>query len=121
MAEPPRRDRPLSAPPLNAEQARDAINRGVTGDKVPGLDPAAAPLGADEEAGGAPLHPADWGREIADRARGAPPPRGSAPELTPDGGDRRPLHRVILPVLGYAALIAGAILVIIAFLIWLAR
>jgi hypothetical protein len=38
------------------EQLRDAIDRGRAGDKVPVLDPAAAPLGADEEAAGTPLH-----------------------------------------------------------------
>jgi hypothetical protein len=30
------------------------IDRGVTGDKVPGSDPAAAPLGTDDEAAGTP-------------------------------------------------------------------
>lgn len=37
-----------------AEQLRDAIDRGVTGEKVAGGDPAAAPLGSDDEAAGAP-------------------------------------------------------------------
>jgi len=36
-----------------AEQLRDDINRGRTGDKVPFHDPAAAPLGTDDEAAGA--------------------------------------------------------------------
>lgn len=35
------------------EQIRGAIDSGKTGDKVPFPDPAAAPLGADAEAGGA--------------------------------------------------------------------
>jgi hypothetical protein len=36
------------------EQLRRAIDSGATGDKVDYPDPAAAPLGADEEAGGRP-------------------------------------------------------------------
>jgi hypothetical protein len=38
------------------EQLRSDIDHGRTGDKVEGSDPAAAPLGADEEAAGTPLH-----------------------------------------------------------------
>lgn len=38
-------------------QLRDAIDRGQTGSKVPYPDPAAAPLGTDDEAGGAPTDP----------------------------------------------------------------
>lgn len=37
------------------EQLRDDIDRGRTGDKVNASDPAAAPLGTDEEAAGTPL------------------------------------------------------------------
>jgi hypothetical protein len=37
-----------------AEQLRNDINRGLTGDKIPARDPAAAPLGADDEAAGMP-------------------------------------------------------------------
>jgi hypothetical protein len=36
----------------NASQLRDRIDRGLTGDKVAWPDPAAAPLGTDEEAAG---------------------------------------------------------------------
>lgn len=36
-------------------QLKDDINSGRTGDKAPGFDPAAAPLGVDEEAAGTPL------------------------------------------------------------------
>lgn len=49
-----RHDSPVpGAPDPIAERA--AIQAGLTGDKVPALDPAAAPLGTDEEAGGTPL------------------------------------------------------------------
>ncbi|MFL1876979.1 hypothetical protein ACIKT0_17815, partial [Hansschlegelia beijingensis] len=36
------------------ERLRDAIDSGRTGDKAPFTDPAAAPLGADDEAAGTP-------------------------------------------------------------------
>jgi hypothetical protein len=35
-------------------QLRDDIDRGLTGDKVRAIDPAAAPLGTDDEAAGTP-------------------------------------------------------------------
>jgi len=44
--------------PLNrstVEQLRSDIDHGRTGDKIEGSDPAAAPLGADEEAAGTPV------------------------------------------------------------------
>ncbi|WP_372023276.1 hypothetical protein P7L70_03995 (plasmid) [Tistrella mobilis] len=46
------------APPTSAE-LRDRIDRGQTGDKVPVVDPAAAPLGTDDEAAGTPPKAAD--------------------------------------------------------------
>ncbi|SMH54013.1 hypothetical protein SAMN02982994_3448 [Azospirillum lipoferum] len=56
----PKPDAGHGAPaPHTAEphRLRDAIDRGLTGDKVPATDPAAAPLGTDDEAAGttAPL------------------------------------------------------------------
>jgi hypothetical protein len=48
------------------EQLRAAIDRGETRDKVVGSDPAASPLGTDDEAAGAP--PSPEAREIAMRA-----------------------------------------------------
>ena len=40
------------------EQLRIAIDQGQAGDKVDAADPAAAPLGTDDEAGGTPNTPA---------------------------------------------------------------
>lgn len=42
----------------NVEQLRAAIDSGRTGDKVAYPDPAAVPLGADDEAAGTPPSPA---------------------------------------------------------------
>lgn len=44
-------------PRPNAAQIRGDIQRGLTGDKRPGFDPAMAPLETDSEAGGVPLSP----------------------------------------------------------------
>lgn len=43
----------------NTAQLRDAIDRGRTGDKVRVLDPAASPLGTDDEAAGTPPRAAE--------------------------------------------------------------
>jgi hypothetical protein len=40
----------------NPDQLKAAVNAGRTGDKVAALDPAAAPLGTDEEAAGTPIN-----------------------------------------------------------------
>lgn len=40
--------------PGTTDGLRADIDRGLTGDKTPGSDPAAAPLGTDAEAAGAP-------------------------------------------------------------------
>lgn len=39
-------------PSADAHRLRHRIDQGLTGDKVPARDPAAAPLGTDDEAGG---------------------------------------------------------------------
>lgn len=44
-----------AARPVNPAQVRGDIQRGRTGDKVPGFDPAVVPLETDSEAGGAPM------------------------------------------------------------------
>ena len=49
-----RTDEPRPAQPLNPSQERAEINSGITGDKQPMSDPAAAHLGTDEEAGSMP-------------------------------------------------------------------
>ncbi len=57
--------------PKTMEQLRDDIDSGRTGEKVPAADPAAAPLGADDEAAGMPGQP-DAGP--AHPASAEPPP-----------------------------------------------
>lgn len=68
-------DKPARRGPTTA-QLRDTIDRGRTGSKVPHEDPAAAPLGTDDEAAGTPPSPdqirAAMRFEVMNRARHAP-------------------------------------------------
>src|SRR6266446_6089866 len=57
--------RPLSLNRSNISQLRDDIDAGRTGDKIDWPDPAAVPLGTDEEAAGTPPDP--WAVETARR------------------------------------------------------
>lgn len=81
-----------------ADQLRDAIDDGLTGDKVPAGDPAAAPLGTDEEAAGTPLRGRDLS-EALDRERdrasahGSTPP-GHAARRQPRGGFWQSMRRL---------------------------
>jgi hypothetical protein len=68
--------------PPNADQLRAAIDSGKTGDKVAFPDPAAAPLGTDAEAAGAPpardeIHQA-FTVEAGTRSSTSAPHRGRA-------------------------------------------
>ena len=69
----------------NWEQERAAIDRGLEGDKIPAADPAAAPLGADEQAADArtPAEHIARSRPVADAWHG-----------TQSGGDLIPLAAI---------------------------
>lgn len=74
-------------------QLKDDIDSGRTGDKVGGLDPAAAPLGTDEEAGGVAHDPQLIHRTRAQERRARPSraaPNGATPGLAPDGRMQEP-------------------------------
>jgi hypothetical protein len=71
---------PKPAPrPVTVAAVRADIDRGLTGDKVPGSDPAAAPLGTDAEAGGAPPTAAEIAMEAESRTLRPPPQREGVP------------------------------------------
>jgi hypothetical protein len=73
--------------PSTAAQLRGDIDQGRTGDKAKGLDPAAAPMETDAEAGGAPPTTAEIEQARAHERRGGDPnPNASDPAKTPDGG-----------------------------------
>ena len=105
----------MSDEPGTGELAtRAATQRGETGDKIAGFDPAAAPLETDAEAGGAPFGGVASGSEAA-------MPR---PPQTSTGGAMRPIAGMETPVGGrgwvlpVAALSVIAILVLAALVIW---
>ncbi|MBS7544273.1 hypothetical protein [Ancylobacter oerskovii] len=64
---------------LHADRLREDIDRGRGGDKVPFPDPAAAPLGTDDEAAGTPPSRPAVARARAQELR---PPSGEAPGVT---------------------------------------
>lgn len=63
------------------DMLRDAIDRGEAGDKVNNPDPAAAPLGTDAEAGGAPATSAEV--DMASRHEVRQPPQASGSQIEP--------------------------------------
>jgi hypothetical protein len=79
QAKPPRRTE------AGAAGIRGDIQRGLSGDKKPGFDPAAAPMETDSEAGGTPLSSEDAGADrTAQRHPDPPDHQGS------DGDAMRP-------------------------------
>jgi hypothetical protein len=81
------------------ETLRDDIDKGRTRDKVRRQDPAAVPLGADEEAAGTP--PSHLAIQLAQRSEVSGPAKG-----TEDGGSLfyAAFVAIIIIVLGTAAL-----------------
>lgn len=98
------------------EQLRHDIDTGRTGDKVGGFDPAAAPLGADAEAGGHPTSPQTLARDRRQERSGAPRSghaNAAEPDLQPNA--RLPRQNYTVPILagvGIAAVLAGAIAIL---------
>jgi len=98
-------------PGSNVAQLKDDIDSGRTGDKVAGLDPGAAPLGTDEEAGGAAPSPALIARMRQVEREGRPnsaTANAAEPRLAPDA--RMPKGPLWLPILiGVLAALAFAV------------
>ncbi|QHQ37371.1 hypothetical protein GO499_10475 [Algicella marina] len=92
------------------DQLRDEIDRGGTGDKVAFLDPAAAPLGTDDEAAGLPPE-----RARAAQAMATETVRGQAVDTKPGPADRHANHVAPQTI---AIGVAVAVLVI-ALIFWL--
>jgi hypothetical protein len=61
--------------PPTADRLRHEIDAGRTGDKIAHPDPAAAPLGTDEEAAGTPLTPDRVRMALEHEVRSRPPKR----------------------------------------------
>ena len=113
--------RKTSERPSNVTELRARIDAGRTGDKVPGADPAAAPLGTDEEAAGTPAKPAEIATALEDETRQgrARPAPGFTPapqdSIAPDADPHRPRGNF------WIALIVAVIAIAIVYLIWTVR
>ena len=101
------RKKNASGEPPTVERFRDDIDQGRTGEKVDYPDPAAAPLGADEEAADSPVTPEQ--REIEARARAQNGP-------TPATRRQRGQELVVF----YAFIICVIALVLLTIAYWLA-
>jgi hypothetical protein len=86
-----------------ASRLRHDIDRGRGGDKVDAIDPAAAPLGTDEEAAGTPVPPEAVAKAYAQEIASTP--------ASKDGGD----HAVLIYVSIIVAIAGG-----IGIAVWLA-
>jgi hypothetical protein len=104
-----------------AAELRARIDSGATGDKVPGSDPVAAPLGTDDEAAGTPPDPASVAPALqTETAQGTarpapgfiPAPRDS---IAPNPDPQQPRGNF------WFAVLAVVIALGIVYLIWLAR
>ena len=83
--------------PSAVERLRTDIDSGRTHDKVSGPDPAAAPLGADEEAAGTPI--SDHAAQMARNQEVSGPPRSNE-----DGG----LSTYLFALVMVAGILTGA-------------
>lgn len=120
MAKKPDRPRFRPKPEPTAQQPRDTIDSGGTGDKVAFHDPVAAPLGSDVEASGAPPEASRVAaaiREEVRELRNEPPSQLSASPAGPGAGWPRPVSpniQIYRPqltsVLSIAHRITGALL-----------
>lgn len=110
---PGRREPPAALDADSAARTRETIDGGCTGDKVPGFDPAAAPLGTDAESAGTPP-PAAPARVV--RRQAAPLPGQAA---DPAGNDRAGYlvqDRLVWPAILTAFLVAAVTAIAAGFL-----
>lgn len=89
----PRPDPDETVPRSSApERLRKAVDSGRSGEKTPFSDPAAAPLGTDDEAAGTPLPPAEGAAALAEvNGDGA---ARSAPAVSNEDRGRTPTRRI---------------------------
>lgn len=92
----------------NAAQLRARIDQGKTGDKIPATDPAAAPLGTDDEAAGTPVTPE---RAAIELANSGPPVEPVAPQHVHEGQPGEAKPEIAMLVVGLLALVGVGILV----------
>ena len=93
---------------VTMDALRDSIDRGETGDKVPASDPAAAPLGTDDEAAGAPPDP-KLVAEVQARETSRPAPSEGWAPYEAEGGPGTGVAIFLLAVVALGGSIAGLI------------
>jgi len=114
-----RRAKPV--PTSTVAELKDDVDAGRTGDKTPGFDPAAAPLGVDDEAAGRPADPetvARMRRIEQGRSAGGALQNAANPERAPAGGPSgglRTAQVLWLFLLGAVALLAFGFGLIVSF------
>lgn len=95
-----------------AARLRDRIDRGASGDKVAFKDPAAAPLGTDDEAAGTPPTAAQVSTAMQQEAyRSEKADRKPGPADVQGARSRPPGWLIVAGVLGLAVLVIAAIAV----------
>lgn len=99
------------------EQLRDAIDRGATGSKVPYPDPAAAPLGTDDEAAGAAPDPQSVSQAYRQETANAAAHRADARDTSAGNGLPGTRRHVALPILLLGAAAAVVVMVLLGALL----
>ena len=92
----------------NTAQLQAAIDSGATGDKAAALDPAAAPLGTDEEAAGTP--PGPWEVSQAHEAEHSRAARNTRSPALADNTSKRPAAGMGLMIGVVVALLLATVL-----------
>jgi hypothetical protein len=112
---------PLSAgeprPGDTTAQLKHDIDCGLTGDRSGGFDPAAAPLGTDDEAAGVTLSPELIAQTRAQARAGAADTscaNAACPDMAPDAELGRQRGLVLVAAAGLAAGVALAVLMLAA-------
>lgn len=100
-----------------AAQVRGDIDHGRAGDRAPALDPAAAPLETDAEAGGAPptVDEIEQERTHTNRLEGDRRPNAVSPARTPDASADQGHH----PFLTALALLVLTAAIVVGLILWL--
>lgn len=95
-----------------ADRLRADIDSGRTGDKVDFVDPAAAPLGTDDEAAGSPPTAVEVGRARAQEVRNRPADRTMARRSREGRHFGGPNVQWVLPLV--AVVVIGLVVAIVA-------
>jgi hypothetical protein len=102
---------------MNTSRLRADIDAGKTGDKAPGEDPAAAPLGTDEEAAGTPIDPA-LAEQVRRDERRPEEDALSRQNATPRAEDARISHKATRGVVPALVWLGAGIGLAVGVLVW---